>query len=182
MNKSPGRNMLLPGAGVGGHCIPKDPWLLIANVDDYFEPRLIPTARTINDEMPVHMADLAVAALEQAGIDVKDAKIVILGYSYLENTDDTRHSPSEILVTQLQKIGVEVVIHDPYLVEYQGDLLELSKGSHAVIVMVKHEEYKSLDLKSLKTVMKIPILIDGRHVYDRKVLGELNFNHRGVGQ
>ncbi len=182
VNKSPGRNMLLPGAGVGGHCIPKDPWLLIANVDDYFEPRLIPTARTINDEMPVHMADLAVAALEQAGIDVKDAKIVVLGYSYLENTDDTRHSPSEILVTQLQEIGVEVVIHDPYLVEYQGDLLELSKGSHAVIVMVKHEEYKSLDLKSLKTVMKIPILIDGRHVYDRKVLGELNFYHRGVGQ
>ena len=101
VNKSPYRQMHLPGAGVGGHCIPKDPWLLVANAGDGFAPQLIPAARAINDGMPLHVADLTATALQEAGVDVTAARVAVLGYAYLENSDDTRDSPSAALVERL---------------------------------------------------------------------------------
>ena len=182
VNKSPDRNMLLPGAGVGGHCIPKDPWLLIANIDDSLEPRLIPAARVINDEMPLHTAELSIEALDQAGVEIRDARIVVLGYSYLENTDDTRNSPSEVLVSHLQDLGAEVVIHDPYIADFQGDVLDMAVNCHAVIVMVKHDEYKDINLTKLKDVLNKPILVDGRNVIDGDEARDSGFVYKLIGQ
>ena len=182
VNKSPNRNMLLPGAGVGGHCIPKDPWLLIANIDDSLEPRLIPAARAINDEMPLHTAELSIEALDQAGVEIRDARIVVLGYSYLENTDDTRNSPSEVLVSHLQDLGAEVVIHDPYIADFQGDVLDMAVNCHAVIVMVKHDEYKDINLTKLKDVLNKPILVDGRNVIDGDEARDSGFVYKLIGQ
>jgi UDP-N-acetyl-D-mannosaminuronic acid dehydrogenase len=164
VNKSPGRHMLLPGAGVGGHCIPKDPWLLIANASAAFQPRLVPAARAVNDGMPLHVAELAMAALQAAGIAPSEAKVAVLGYAYLENSDDTRNSPSAVLVARLRAAGVEVVIHDPYVPEYQGDLIETVRGSHALALMVGHAAYRTLDLAALRAVVAHPLLIDGRHI------------------
>ena len=164
VNKSPGRNMLLPGAGVGGHCIPKDPWLLIANVGDGVEPRLIPTARAINDSMPLHMIELLEDALESVGKTIDDSKILVMGYAYLENSDDTRNSPSWVLVERLRDLGAEVVVHDPYVLEYQGDLLQMVHGCNAVIVMVRHRLYQNLGLDRIVSALNAPVLVDGRNV------------------
>ncbi len=122
VNKAPYRSVHLPGAGVGGHCIPKDSWLLIANVGDGFEPRLTPAARAVNDRMPLHVADLTVGALREAGIGIAGAKVAVLGYAYLGNSDDTRNSPSEVLMAQLRKSGVCIKIHDAYVPEYRRSL------------------------------------------------------------
>ncbi len=165
VNKSPGRHMLYPGAGVGGHCIPKDPWLLIANASDAFEPRLIPTARAVNDGMPLHMVELTVDALAETGVDIAEAKVAVLGYAYLENSDDTRNSPSEVVVKRLRELGAEVVIHDPYVAEYQGDLEERVRGCDAVVVMVAHDEYDVGHLPLLSTEEPDPaVIVDGRRV------------------
>ena len=90
--------MHLPGAGVGGHCLPKDSWLLKYGVDTYgatpVEAKILTGARAVNDSMPLHMADLAEAALRQAGIPLSSAKIAILGYAFLEESDDTRNTPA----------------------------------------------------------------------------------------
>ncbi len=165
VNKSPFRAMHLPGAGVGGHCIPKDPWLLIANLNAKFGPRLIPTARAVNDGMPIHVAELAVEALQAAGVDVQDAKIAVLGYAYLEDSDDTRNSPSKVLVQHLREQGAELTVHDPYVAGYQLDLHSVLQGSDAVVLMVAHSEYRKLDLSELRQVVRRPILVDGRNLF-----------------
>ena len=143
VNKTPYRQMHLPGAGVGGHCIPKDPWLLVHSVADKDVPlRLIPTARQINNSMPQHMVDLLQDAMCSQGMEIKGSKILVLGYAYLENSDDIRNSPSAVLVDLLREAGAEVVIHDPHIEGYQGDLYEKARGCNAVAIMVAHREYQ----------------------------------------
>jgi len=165
VRKSPGREMLLPGAGVGGHCIPKDPWLLAGSVLDMDVPvRLIPTARAINLDMPKHMLALITKELGQ----LKDKKILILGYAYLENSDDTRNSPAQVLTGLLESNGAQVVIHDPYVSQYTGDVYEKAKECDAVALVTAHAEYKKLDFSNLMKSIRKPILIDGRNAIDKQ--------------
>jgi UDP-N-acetyl-D-mannosaminuronic acid dehydrogenase len=180
VNKSPYRAMHLPGAGVGGHCIPKDPWLLIANASPGFQAPLTRAARAVNDGMPLHMADLVVDALREAGRDIKGARVAVLGYAYLENSDDTRNTPSEPLVARLRELGAEVVIHDPYVPAYMSDWQELVAGADAAVVMVAHDEYSAIDPATLKAALRTPVLVDGRHVFAAARLDGLVY--RGVGQ
>lgn len=166
VNKVPERHMHLPGAGVGGHCIPKDPWLLAWSVRDREEAlRLIPAARTINDAMPLHMAGLLRQALSEAGLSLAGARIAVLGYAYLEDSDDPRNSPSEALVHVLQDAGAEVVIHDPWVEEYRGDLLERVHGCDALVVMVGHRQYQEMDLAEIAQMVRRKVLVDGRGVF-----------------
>jgi len=179
VNKSPGRNMLMPGAGVGGHCIPKDPWLLVYQAQSQGVPvRLIPAARAVNDGMPQHIVTLLEGALREAGRSLAGARVLVLGYAYLEDSDDTRNSPSEVLVAQLRERGVEVVIHDPYVPGYQGDVYALAEGCDAVVAMVRHGEYRTLDLEALKKALRVPVLVDGRRVFPKAA----GWTYRGVGE
>ena len=179
VNKSPGRNMLLPGAGVGGHCIPKDPWLLVSRAQEQGVPiRLIPAAREINDTMPLHMAKLLDQALAEVGTAIDNARILVMGYTYLENSDDTRNSPSTVLVEALRQRGTEVVIHDPYVAEYQGELVEMAMGCDAAVMMVAHEVYRAVDFEELRSALRSPVLVDGRHA----IPSLTGWVHRTIGQ
>ena len=181
VNKSPGRHMLLPGAGVGGHCIPKDGWLLIANAPEEFEAKLIPAARVTNDGMPHHVVSLLRAALEENHLSLADARIIVLGYAYRENSDDTRLSPSKVLVMALREKGARVVIHDPWVSDYMQDPLVQANGCDAAILMVAHQYYRELDWVELGKALTTPILIDGRRLFDATVARELGFLYYGVG-
>jgi len=182
VNKSPGRNVLFPGAGVGGHCIPKDPWLLAYGASDMVQARLIPAARAVNDFMPLHMAELTVDALEEAGLEIEGAWVAVLGYAYLENSDDTRNSPSEILVNRLEELGAQVRIHDPWVREYQGDLTEVVRDCDAVVVMVAHDAYRELGLAGLRELVAHPVLVDGRNVFPPEQVQATGWIYRGVGR
>jgi UDP-N-acetyl-D-mannosaminuronic acid dehydrogenase len=181
VNKSPGRQMLLPGAGVGGHCIPKDPWLLAHAADGHFEPILIPAAREVNSSMPGHMITLLEEGLAEVGLRIHDAVIAVLGYAYLEESDDTRNSPSEEFVRLLSALSSEVRIHDPWVKEYQGDLLDLIEGSDAVVIMVAHHHYRQMDLNKVLARMNHPVVVDGRHVIDTDQAFEKELIYRCVG-
>ena len=185
VNKSPSREMHLPGSGVGGHCIPKDPWLLAYGVQEKDVPlKLIPAARGVNDAMPGHVATLTREALETHGINPQNAKVLVLGYAYLEESDDTRNSPSQTLVKVLEAEGVEVRIHDPFVPAFTGDLYEQAKACDAAILMVKHSMYKALDLAVLQENMRTPILIDTRRILepDKPIALGFDFYALGVGR
>lgn len=116
--------------------------------------------------MPLHMIKLLEDALAQSGRPILDARIGVLGYAYLENSDDTRNSPTRSLVARLYELGAQPVIHDPWIPEYDGDVFERIKGCDAVVLMVAHSQYRDLELGKLKSVLRCPILVDGRHVCD----------------
>jgi UDP-N-acetyl-D-mannosaminuronic acid dehydrogenase len=182
VNKSPQRHMHLPGAGVGGHCIPKDPWLLAHAAAGRVPLRLIPAARAVNEGMPLHVAGLVEEALGELGAALSAARIAILGYAYLEDSDDTRNSPSAILAARLRELGAEVVIHDPWVKEHQGDMINKVAGCDAIVLMVKHRAYHDLDLRLLGPIMRRPVAVDGRHVIDQEDARAAGWVYRAVGQ
>ncbi len=159
VNKVPERHMHLPGGGVGGHCIPKDPWLLAASSTTPL--RLVPAARAVNDGMPAVIADLALAgaeALNARGMAPSRAfRVVILGYAYLPESADTRNSPSAALVDELEKRGFEVVTHDPFVPDMGTDLDAAFTSSGIAVTMVHHTVYDSLE-------RAVPLHIDARHL------------------
>ena len=181
LNKSPGRDMLLPGAGVGGHCIPKDPWLLIANMRDRRQSKLIPAARDVNSAMPRHMVDLTEQALAGHGLTLNGAHVAVLGYAFKEDTDDDRDSPSMYLVQELQARGASPVIHDPYISTYNIPMNDVLRAANVVIIMAAHYAYRSLDLMNLRQQVSTPVIIDGRHVVDARAAREYGFTYVGVG-
>lgn len=183
VNKVPSRLMLEAGAGVGGHCIPKDPWLLMYTANEERTPlRLIPAAREVNDSMPLHMAALVQDALATVGKDIAGARILIMGYAYLADSDDTRNSPSVVLVEHLERLGAKTIIHDPYIAEFQNDLWALADDIDAVVVMVRHSQYLGIDLARLKSTMEAPVLVDGRNVFDVEKVKAHGIEYRAVGQ
>jgi UDP-N-acetyl-D-mannosaminuronic acid dehydrogenase len=174
-------DMLFAGAGVGGHCIPKDPWLLVHGVQGV-EPALVTAARAVNERMPLHVASLVEDALDEVGIALEGAQIAVLGYAYLENTDEKRNSPSEVLVDHLRDRGASVAIHDPWVAEHGGDLWERAAGAHAAVLMVAHDEYRDLDLARLARVLAAPVLVDGRHMVETDAAARAGFVFRGLGR
>lgn len=187
VNKCPYRNMHLPGAGVGGHCLPKDSLLLAYSTKSVYYPRLIMTARNINKRMPMHMVKLVEnALLKKDRKKFKFLKITILGLSYLENSDDTRNSPAYDIISALKKKGAIVVVHDPYArdenMEIERNLNKALLDSDCLILVTAHHQYKNLDLEKVKKIMKTAIIIDGRNVFDKKKAEKLGFIYLGVGK
>ena len=181
VNKSPSRNMHLPGAGVGGHCIPKDGWLLVANAPDSFTPRIIPQARLVNEGMPAHVLHLIKKGLAKHQISPQEAKIALFGYAYLENSDDTRHSPTAVLVEQLEQENMMYAIHDPFVAEYKQVWMDIASGADVAVFMVAHDVYKGLKMPALKSQLQTPIIVDGRHIFDRDVATKLGFTCYSIG-
>ncbi|MFX0052158.1 MAG: nucleotide sugar dehydrogenase [Candidatus Hodarchaeota archaeon] len=188
------RHMHIPGAGVGGHCLPKDPWLLRYGVQTYgrgfMEPEFISLGRKINNHMPIHLGNLADLALEKKGIPLIKARITILGIAYLEDSDDTRNTPALPLIKYLQSRGASVTVHDPYVNPnsynewpIENDLALALKDANCAIIVTKHSEYYRLDLDWLRNeLMATPILIDGRNVFDQEFAEKKGFFYIGLGK
>jgi UDP-N-acetyl-D-glucosamine dehydrogenase len=109
-----------PGAGVGGHCIPIDPYYLAWKAREYdFSTRFIELAADINQAMPIHAASLVRRALSDAGRSVRGARVLLLGVAFKPNVDDPRNSPAERIAELLLEGGAEVRYHDPFIPEFR---------------------------------------------------------------
>ncbi len=186
VNTCPYRMMLVPGAGVGGHCIPKDPWLLVSPAVQT-KPELIPTARAVNDFMPTRMARLVEEAVAAAGRKVKGARVTVLGFAYRENTDDARNTPARTVIQELRRRGAEIVIHDPFARSERGytisrDLKAAMKGADCIAIVTAHDAYRRLDLKSVRRAMRHRAIVDGRNVFEGPEVVKAGFVYRGIGK
>jgi len=156
-NKHPRVKILSPGIGVGGHCLPKDPWFLIHS--DPKNTSLILTARKVNEEMPERVASRIRRFLK----DIRNPKIVALGMTYKPDSDDLRDSPSLEVVRILKEDGYNIVAYDN-LVEGHGynSIADIAKNADCVVVLVEHmTTKKELDTFEgvIKSSMRTPIIL-----------------------
>ena len=187
---NPVRNMHFPGAGTGGHCLPKDPWLLKYGLDTYgkfkFLPKIIVDSRETNDFMPVHVVDLVEDALAEHGKKLKGAKVAILGVAFLENSDDTRNTPSATIYAELKKRGAKPVLHDPIVRDFDlpftRDLDEVLTSADAVVLSTKHKVYLNLNLGEMRRKLATPVLVDGRNAFTMEAATMVGLTYRGVGK
>lgn len=176
-NRHPRVNIHQPGAGVGGHCIPIDPWFLVGD-----GPGLIKKSLEINESMPDHMAGLLEKALKKAGKPVKGSRIVILGASYKPDVDDARETPTLPLARKLESLGADVTVHDPFVKKFKykiTDSIGVTRDSDAVMIVTPHSKYTGLDWKKITSGMRTPVIIDGRNLVKSPPEGSIYF---GIGK
>lgn len=185
------RHMHIPGAGVGGHCLPKDPWLLrygVMKYGSYFrEPEFISLGRRINDHMPVHIVELISDAFKNHHLEFRKSVITILGVAYLEDSDDIRNTPARHVISLLRSRNAEIRAHDPYIDELDGisiekDIWKATNQSDCVVIITKHSQYYEINLQRLKELMRTPIIIDGRNVFTQERVKNIGFTYKGVGK
>lgn len=110
-----------PGPGLGGHCIPIDPFYLTWKARQYdFTTRFIELAGEINTSMPYYVLQKTIDALNENGKSLKGARVLVLGAAYKKDVDDIRESPAVKIITLLKEKGAQVIYHDPYITEIKG--------------------------------------------------------------
>lgn len=165
-----------PGCGVGGHCIPVDPYYLIEKAKQVgFDHRFLRIAREVNSSMPEYTIDKLIYALNEIGLSIKGTKIGLLGLSYKANVGDLRESPSLEIQKKLEKLGAELVICDPHVND--TSIEEVVNNCTAVILATNHKEF--LDIKEWKNVK---VIIDGRNCLDKEGIKSKGIIYRGIGR
>jgi len=184
-NTHPRVNIHAPGPGVGGPCLPKDPYLLISKAK--LEENMIEMARRINDYMPKHIVEVTIQAIESVGKKVSKCKIAVLGIAYKADVGDSRLSPSKTIIQQLQGLGAKVAAYDPYCHELFGaekaeNLHEAIKNADCIIIATDHTEFKKMNLSKLKEYMKEnPIIVDGKRIITPNEAKNVGFKYYGIG-
>jgi len=140
-----------PGPGVGGHCIPLDPYYLASKAREYdFHTRFIELAAEINERMPDYVTSRVTEALNSQGKSLKGAKVLVLGVAYKKDLGDTRESPSLKIIQQLQANSAKVSYNDPYVPEINIGGNRLSSvalndkclaSANCVIIATDHSNY-----------------------------------------
>jgi nucleotide sugar dehydrogenase len=169
-----------PGAGVGGHCIPVDPYLLIESAEQQgFDHRLLTLARDINDRMPEYVVDTTIKALNDAAILPNGSTVLLLGRSFKPGVRDDRNSPYFQVKRQLESYGVETVTHDP---EFTHSTIQSPYVSaDAAVLVTDHEMYDEIDLDRLSE-NGISVFVDGRNALDPSAVREAGIDYHGIGR
>jgi len=169
-----GRKFLQPGPGYGGSCFPKDTLALVKTAQDYGSPlRVIESVVAINDQRKGAMAQRVVDAL---GGDARGKTVAVLGLTFKADTDDMRDSPSLDIVPELVRAGARVRAYDPAGmheakkmltgVEFSERAYDAIEGADAVAILTEWNEFRALDLDRVKQLMKSPVMVDLRNLYD----------------
>lgn len=173
-----------PGCGVGGHCIPVDPYYLIEYARaNGFNHRFLSLAREINEGMPKYTVDIAENSLKEAGLSIKNSVVAVLGLAYKADIDDCRESPAIAIVKELEKRGASVASYDPHVpsMSTAGSLDAAVRKADAVIVATAHKEFKRIKPRFLSE-RGVNVLVDGRNCLNAESFLNEGIRYRGVGR
>jgi UDPglucose 6-dehydrogenase len=184
-----GPHYLDVGLGYGGSCFPKDVKALAALAERFdYHPELLNAVMDINRDQRMLVIDKLRDCLE----DLNDRIIGLLGLAFKPNTDDLREAPSLDIARVLLAAGAHVRAYDPAAmegarvklpqVEYMRDAYGVADGSDALVVVTEWNEFRHLDLDRVKASMRMPVIVDGRNIYDPASMRELGFTYRGIGR
>jgi len=189
LDKRIGPFYLDAGIGYGGSCFPKDVAALAAVAEGFaYHPELLHAVMDINRDQRMLVIDKLRDCLEE----LPGRTIGLLGLSFKPNTDDMREAPSLDIAKVLLAAGAEVRGYDPAAVErsrmllpgveYLKDAYQVAAGADALVLVTEWNEFRQLDMARIKQLMRRPIIIDGRNIYDPALMRELGFTYRGIGR
>jgi len=166
-----------PGPGVGGHCIPLDPYYLSYRAKHFgIIPRFIETAGEINDFMPIHTVNLVRKGLKKIDKNIRGSKILILGISYKANISDTRESPAVNVIEELVENGADIKVYDPCAQSIttrfgefnsKGSLKQNISPADCVVILADHDEFMG-NQEILKALEDSVVVVDTKNVLDLK--------------
>ena len=168
-----------PGCGIGGHCIPVDPYYLI----DYakkngFDHKLLRTARETNNSMPSYTVGKLVSNLKKLNVPLKNAKVGVLGISYKANIGDMRESPALEIIRELKGLEIDVYTYDPYCAnESNSELKEILDECTAVVIATSHSEF--LGISNWRNVK---LIVDGRNCLNKERIEGNGIIYVGIGR
>ena len=179
-----------PGVGVGGHCIPVDPYYMIQRAADVGVPAgLITAARAVNRSMPSHVAGVLSEIMWGSKVPADDARVLLLGWSYKAEVGDPRETPAEPLAETLMAKGITVGAWDPHLDNnsfpkgvQSVSTLDEAQDFDMVVLVTAHKACLELDWQALLGQMRTPLLYDGRRVLDLDTLKHMGWKPYAVGR
>lgn len=174
-----------PSCGVGGHCIPVDPYYLIERAKQSgFDHKFLKIAREINNGMPAYTVELLQDALNQVKLPVNGTKVGVLGLSYKANIDDVRESPAFKVIKHLEKHGAKVETFDPHVKKRSSakSLDALLKKSQALVLVTDHQEFKDTLTPALLKKHGIKVIIDGKNCLDKASFAKAGIIYKGIGR
>jgi UDPglucose 6-dehydrogenase len=186
-----GKRFLFPGIGYGGSCFPKDVNALIKTSLDFgSELKLLTLVDKINKEQRLRFFT---KILNHFNGDLKGKKFAVWGLAFKPNTDDMREAPSVPVINLLLESGARVRAFDPasmenakfYLndsIEYAQNMYDALPESDALIIFTEWNEFRNPDFKRVKSLLKKPVIFDGRNVYDLDDMEEYGFTYYSIGR
>jgi UDPglucose 6-dehydrogenase len=183
-----GSRFLQAGAGYGGSCFPKDVAALISTLKQFdCEADLFEAVHRINEVQYRVILDKLASVL-----DIDGSSVAVWGISFKPKTDDIREAPALKVIDALKRGGATVRACDPAAVKNAASVLpgvalfedpyETIRDCDALVVMTEWNEFRNLDMRAVRILLKKPILIDGRNVYNPEEMQEMGFTYRGIGR
>ncbi len=186
-----GPKFLFPGVGWGGSCFPKDVKALIKmGEENGIEMKIIKSVYEVNEKQRKVIVE---KIKRYFGKDLKDKKIAIWGLSFKPKTDDMREAPSITIINELLKLGAKVIAFDPVAIpnakkifgnkiKFAKDQYEALKGADALVLVTEWQEFREPDFNYMKSLMRNPVIFDGRNIYNPEKLRKIGFTYYGIGR
>ena len=186
-----GKDFLFAGLGYGGSCFPKDVKAIIkTGQKNKIGFNLLQNVEEINLKQRERFIKKIVYHFKGK---IKNKKIAIWGLSFKPNTDDMRDAPSLTIINKLVKLGANVFVYDPVAIEaakqnlptkifYGKNAYEILKNSEALLILTEWGEFRNPDFSKIKSLLKNPVIFDGRNIYDTEKMKESKFTYYSIGR
>ncbi len=174
-----------PSCGVGGHCIPVDPYYLIERAKKAgFDHKFLRLAREINNDMPAYTVELLQDALNEVKLPINGTSVGVLGIAYKANIDDVRESPSVRIIEHLEKHLANVETFDPHILDRSSmkSLDTILEKSEAIILATDHTEFKEAITPELLKKNRVKVFIDGKNAFDKESFRKSGIIYKGIGR
>lgn len=185
-----GNKFIYPGIGYGGSCFPKDVKALIKTADENgYSLRVLKSVEDVNDDQKSVLFNKLLMHFKN---NIQGKRIAMWGLSFKPNTDDMREAPALVLIEKLMAAGAKVIAYDPVAmeeserrigsrIEYASDLFQAVDKADALMLITEWTEFRFPDWKEVKSRMNVPLVLDGRNIYDRVEMKELGITYYCIG-
>jgi UDPglucose 6-dehydrogenase len=186
-----GPAFLFPGCGYGGSCFPKDVKALIRTLRNLdVDARILEGVDALNERQKRVLVDMVHTRF---GASLEGRRLAVWGLSFKPETDDMREAPSLVIVEALLAAGATVAVHDPEArdaarhffgdrVEYADNNYDALTDADALLIITEWKQYRSPDFERVRTLLRAPIIFDGRNLYDPLRMATYGFEYASIGR